>query len=47
MDFDKRPLLFQVASHIREGKSMLHVQTFSHIFGLTGLRVGYGIARKD
>jgi histidinol-phosphate aminotransferase len=47
MDSDKRPLLFQVASHIREGKNMLHIQTFSHIFGLTGLRVGYGIARKD
>ena len=47
MDSDKRSLVFQAAGHIREGKNMLHVQTFSHIFGLTGLRVGYGIAGKD
>jgi histidinol-phosphate aminotransferase len=47
MDADKRAMVFQAARHVREGKNMLHVQTFSHIFGLTGLRVGYGIARKD
>jgi histidinol-phosphate aminotransferase len=47
METDKRPLLFQAARHVREGMNMLHVQTFSHIFGLTGLRVGYGITRKD
>jgi len=47
MEGDKRPLLFQATRHVREGKNMLHVQTFSHIFGLTGMRVGYGIARKD
>ena len=47
MDADQRPLLFQAAQHVREGRNMLHVQTFSHVFGLTGLRIGYGIARKD
>jgi histidinol-phosphate aminotransferase len=47
MDADQKPLLFQAAQHVREGKNMLHVQTFSHVFGLTGLRIGYGIARKD
>ncbi len=47
MDADQQPLLFQAAQHVREGQNMLHVQTFSHVFGLTGLRIGYGIARKD
>jgi histidinol-phosphate aminotransferase len=47
MDADQRPLLFQAAEHVREGRNVLHVQTFSHVFGLTGLRIGYGIARKD
>ena len=47
MDADQRPLLFHAAQHVREGRNMLHVQTFSHVFGLTGLRIGYGIARKD
>lgn len=47
MEPDKRPLLFQAAAHVREGRNMLHVQTFSHVFGLTGLRIGYGIARRD
>lgn len=47
MDTDQQPHLFQAARHVVEGKRMLHIQTFSHIFGLTGLRVGYAIAPRD
>lgn len=31
----------------REGKDILVLRTFSKIFGLAGLRVGYGISRND
>ncbi len=31
----------------REGKDILILRTFSKIFGLAGLRIGYGIARSD
>lgn len=31
----------------REGKDILVLRTFSKIFGLAGLRIGYGIARTD
>jgi histidinol-phosphate aminotransferase len=47
MEPDKRDELFEPLRHVVEGLPMLHVQTFSHIFGLTGLRIGYGIARRD
>lgn len=47
MEPDKRGALFEPLRHVVEGLPMLHVQTFSHVFGLTGLRIGYGIARKD
>jgi len=33
--------------YFREGRDMLILRTFSKIYGLAGLRVGYGIARKD
>ena len=33
--------------HFRDGKDMLILRTFSKIYGLAGLRIGYGIARKD
>lgn len=44
MDETEMPRRFRAARHVVEGRNMLHVQTFSHAFGLTGLRVGYGIA---
>ena len=47
MDTDQQPRMFWAARHVAEGKRMLHIQTFSHIFGLTGLRVGYAIAHRD
>jgi histidinol-phosphate aminotransferase len=47
MDPALQPRLFNAALDVAAGKNMLHIQTFSHIFGLTGLRVGYGLARRD
>ena len=46
METDLQPLMFRAVEDVVRGKNMLHVQTFSHIFGLTGLRIGYGIAPK-
>lgn len=33
--------------HFRAGRDILILRTFSKIYGLAGLRIGYGIARKD
>ncbi|MBC7189331.1 aminotransferase class I/II-fold pyridoxal phosphate-dependent enzyme, partial [Candidatus Aerophobetes bacterium] len=33
-------------SMVREGKNIIVLRTFSKIYGLAGLRIGYGIARK-
>ena len=33
--------------HVRDGRSVLILRTFSKIHGLAGLRVGYGIARPE
>ena len=33
--------------HVREGRSVIVLRTFSKIHGLAGLRVGYGIARRE
>jgi histidinol-phosphate aminotransferase len=33
--------------HFREGRDILILRTFSKIYGLAGLRIGYGIARSD
>lgn len=33
--------------HFKEGKDILILRTFSKIYGLAGLRIGYGIARCD
>jgi histidinol-phosphate aminotransferase len=32
------------SKHVIAGKNIVHIQTFSHIFGMTGLRLGYYIA---
>jgi histidinol-phosphate aminotransferase len=32
--------------YVARGKNLIHLQTFSHIFGLTGLRVGYLMAPR-
>ncbi len=33
--------------HFRAGKNLLILRTFSKIYGLAGLRIGYGIAKKE
>jgi len=33
--------------HFRDGRDILILRTFSKIYGLAGLRIGYGIAKKD
>ncbi len=33
--------------HFREGRDILVLRTFSKIYGLAGLRIGYGIAKKE
>ena len=36
-----------VRSYVEEGRNVIVVRTFSKIYGLAGLRVGYGLARKE
>jgi histidinol-phosphate aminotransferase len=36
-----------VTHYIREGRNVIITRTFSKIYGLAGLRVGYAIAKKD
>jgi histidinol-phosphate aminotransferase len=33
--------------YLREGRDILILRTFSKIYGLAGIRIGYGIGRKD
>src|SRR5205085_12159044 len=33
--------------YMREGKSVLILRTFSKVFGLAGLRIGYGISTRE
>ena len=33
--------------HFKDGRDILILRTFSKIYGLAGLRIGFGIARKD
>ncbi len=33
--------------HFRDGRDILILRTFSKIYGLAGLRIGYGIAKQD
>jgi histidinol-phosphate aminotransferase len=33
--------------YLRDGKNVLILRTFSKIYGLAGLRIGYGIAKKE
>lgn len=33
--------------HFRDGRDILVLRTFSKIYGLAGLRIGYGMARRD
>ncbi len=37
----------QTVDYVREGHNVIVLRTFSKIYGLAGLRVGYGISRPD
>lgn len=37
----------QTLKYIQDGRTVITLRTFSKIYGLAGLRVGYGIARQD
>jgi histidinol-phosphate aminotransferase len=37
----------QTLDYVREGRTVMTLRTFSKIYGLAGLRMGYGIARPD
>ncbi|MCD5397376.1 histidinol-phosphate transaminase [candidate division NPL-UPA2 bacterium] len=37
----------QTVNYIREGRRMITLRTFSKIYGLAGLRIGYGIGPKE
>jgi histidinol-phosphate aminotransferase len=36
-----------IAEHVREGRRIVVLRTFSKIYGLAGFRVGYGVAPDD
>ncbi len=40
-------LLPDTLAHIREGRNVLSIRTFSKVYGLAGLRIGYGIAYEE
>ena len=42
-----RPEYTSMVDLVREGENVVVMRTFSKIFGMAGLRVGYGIARPD
>ena len=37
----------QTLDYVRDGRTVMALRTFSKIYGLAGLRIGYGIARPD
>lgn len=46
-EYVESPYFPDSLEYIREGKNVLVLRTFSKFYGLAGLRVGYGIARKE
>lgn len=40
-------LLPDTLAYIREGRNVLSIRTFSKVYGLAGLRIGYGIAYEE
>ena len=37
----------EITDYIKAGKNVIALRTFSKIYGLAGLRIGYGIAKKE
>ena len=46
-DYVEDPAYSSMVDLVREGENILVTRTFSKIFGLAGLRIGYGMARPD
>jgi len=46
-DYVEDPAYSSMADLVREGENVLVTRTFSKVFGLAGLRIGYGMARPD
>jgi len=46
-DFVENPEYPQTLEYVREGRNVIVVRTFSKIYGLAGVRVGYAVARPD
>lgn len=45
--FSQDPRLESALRYVREGKDVIVARTFSKIYGMAGLRVGFGIAKPD
>ena len=46
-DFVENPLYPNSLSYIEDGKQVIALRTFSKVYGLAGLRIGYAIGRED
>jgi histidinol-phosphate aminotransferase len=46
-EYADRPGYSRSIELVREGRNLLALRTFSKIYGLAGLRIGYGIARPE
>ena len=46
-DFVEDPFYPNSLDYIREGRQVILLRTFSKVYGLAGLRIGYGIGRED
>jgi len=46
-DYVEDPAYSSMVDLVREGENILVTRTFSKIYGLAGLRIGYGMARPD
>jgi histidinol-phosphate aminotransferase len=46
-DFAEDPFYPNGLSYVRENRQMIILRTFSKVYGLAGLRVGYGLGRAD
>ena len=46
-DYVQRPDYSRSLDHVREGRNLLVLRTFSKVYGLAGLRIGYGMGHPE
>ena len=46
-EYVDRPDYPQTLPYIHEGRNVIITRTFSKIYGLAGMRIGYGLAKAD